>query len=154
MLRLGTLVPEELCPVFYATRCQVYCRFDTDDMVFASTLIWYYIQKHTDTAYTRTNGLTHKYILIPPAHSSYLYYIELITHWLIKQSQIFCTKFINMFVFKNYLYVEVTYLLIRFRNSKYFLWNTKSTDRNCVNEWETYTYHTPHKESWLLISCF
>ena len=30
------LVP---CCVFHATRHQIYCRFDTDDMVFASTLI-------------------------------------------------------------------------------------------------------------------
>ena len=36
---LGTVVPESPCYVFYATRCQFYCRFDTDDMAFASTLI-------------------------------------------------------------------------------------------------------------------
>ena len=29
---LGTSVPEALCHMFYATRRQVYCRFDTDDM--------------------------------------------------------------------------------------------------------------------------
>ena len=25
--------------VFHATRCQLYCRFDTDNMVFASTMV-------------------------------------------------------------------------------------------------------------------
>ena len=36
---LGTYAPEAPCCVFYATRRQVYCRFDTDDMSFASTLV-------------------------------------------------------------------------------------------------------------------
>ena len=42
LLSLGTILPEAPWYVFYATRCQVYCRFDTDDMAFASTLILYH----------------------------------------------------------------------------------------------------------------
>ena len=36
---LGNLVLTTPCCVFYATRNQIYRRFDTDDMVFASALI-------------------------------------------------------------------------------------------------------------------
>ena len=35
----GTLVREASFYVLYVTRCHIYCRFDTDDMIFASTLI-------------------------------------------------------------------------------------------------------------------
>ena len=39
---------------------------------------------------------------------------------------------LNNFVllFKNYSYVEVTYLLIEFSKTKFFPWITKNTDRN------------------------
>ena len=38
---LGTLVLAAPCCVFYATSNQICWRFDTDDMVFASGLIWH-----------------------------------------------------------------------------------------------------------------
>lgn len=38
--KLGTLVQATPCFVLYTIRHQIYCRFDTDDMSFASTLIW------------------------------------------------------------------------------------------------------------------
>ena len=62
LLSLGTLVPAVPCCVFY-TRHQVYQRFDRDDMVFASTAIWYHPQRQIGT-----NRLVHiyKYILTPP----------------------------------------------------------------------------------------
>ena len=38
--------------------------------------------------------------------------------------------------------VEVICLLIRFKKSKPFLWNTKNTDRNGINDnWEKETHH-------------
>ena len=46
---LGTLVPEAPCYVFYETRGQVYCRFDTEDMVYGNTLIWYHTHKQMHT---------------------------------------------------------------------------------------------------------
>ena len=47
-------------------------------------------------------------------------------------------------LFKNYLFVEVIYLLlIKFNNTKSFMWNTKNTDRNGINEQNT---HTPPRE--------
>ena len=42
-------------------------------------------------------------------------------------------------LFKNSLLVEVLYLLISFIKTKSILWNTKNTDRNCVNKQNTHT---------------
>ena len=39
--------------------------------------------------------------------------------------------------FKNYSFVEVIHLLIRFTKTKSFLWNTKNTDRNRINDQNT-----------------
>ena len=41
--------------------------------------------------------------------------------------------------------VEVMYLLIRFSKTKFFLWNTNSTDRNDINKQNTHV-HTKHPE--------
>ena len=38
---LGNLEPEPYCGLFYVTRFPIYWRFETNDMVFASTLTWY-----------------------------------------------------------------------------------------------------------------
>ena len=45
------------------------------------------------------------------------------------------------FLFKNYSIVEVAHLFIRCNKTKFFLWNTDNTDRNGVNEQNTYTKH-------------
>ena len=42
---LGTLIWAAPCYVFYATRHHIYQRLDIDDMVFASTLIWYHTHR-------------------------------------------------------------------------------------------------------------
>ena len=42
-------------------------------------------------------------------------------------------------LFKNFSFVEVTYLLIRFKKTMSFLWNTKNTDKNSANERNTHT---------------
>ena len=43
-------------------------------------------------------------------------------------------------VFRNYSErVEFMYLLIRFSKTKSFLWNTKSNDKNGINEQSTHT---------------
>ena len=42
---LRALVPEAPCYVFYTIRSQIYRRFDTDHMTFASTLISFYTQR-------------------------------------------------------------------------------------------------------------
>lgn len=78
------------------------------------------------------------------AHSSYIYYIELITHWY--------QKFISQrqtiyLLFKNYWLVEVTHMLIRFNKSEFLLRNTKNIVRNCVNEKKTYAHHI-QRERW------
>ena len=56
-------------------------------------------------------------------------------------------------LFKNYLFVEVVYLLIRFKKVKYFLWNTNCT-RNCHRNCTTHKFlmcdsGTP--ELWILL---
>ena len=59
IFRLGTLVLTAPCCVFYATRNQIYWRFETDDMVLASTLIWHQTYRQTKIRHTGTNRLTH-----------------------------------------------------------------------------------------------
>ena len=63
---LSTLVPEAPYYAFYETRRQVYCGFDTDDMAFSRTLIWYHTRKQIHTAHIGAKRLTHKYILTTP----------------------------------------------------------------------------------------
>ena len=60
---LGTLVPAAPCCVFYATRNQIYQRFDKDDMVFASfCFLISHTHIHTEKKTQRTqNILTHTY---------------------------------------------------------------------------------------------
>ena len=56
---LGTLVPATRCCVFYTPRNQIYGMFDTNDIVIASTLIWYHTHRETHKGHTGTNRLTH-----------------------------------------------------------------------------------------------
>ena len=44
--------------------------------------------------------------------------------------------------FKNYSLVEIMYLLIRFNKIKFFLWNTKNTDRNGINKQNKQVHQT------------
>ena len=80
--------------MFYATRHQVYCGSDIDHMVFAIR------NKHK--AHTGTYSLTYKYILTPPimCSSSYLYYLEWITHW---HQKIYFNEVRNVFAFKKWI---------------------------------------------------
>ena len=95
----STFVSETPCYVFYATRRQVYCRFDTDDIAFASTLIWHHTQEQIHTQHTPG--------LIDWAHKCYVLTAAIfITHLL----HIFITDIKNSFLprstislhFKNY----------------------------------------------------
>ena len=52
LLSLGTVVPEGPCNVFYASRHQVYSRFDIDDMTFGGILVWCYTHKQIHTQHT------------------------------------------------------------------------------------------------------
>ena len=68
-LSLGTLlVPAAPCSVIHATRHRIYLRLEMDDIVFASTLIWYHTYRQTHTEQKGDNKLTqtYKYILTPP----------------------------------------------------------------------------------------
>ena len=49
------------------------------------------------------------------------------------------------FLFKNYSVVEVAYLFIRCKKTKFFLWNTNNTDRNGVNKQNSHTHQTLRK---------
>ena len=51
----NTLVTVTPYCVFYAIRHQIYSRFGTDGMVFASALIWCHAHRQTHTGYRGTN---------------------------------------------------------------------------------------------------
>ena len=131
MSSLGTLIPEAPCYVIYATRHQVYCRFDTD-MAFPSTLIWYHTQKQTHN----THWDQHKYILTPPVMCSQQLSV---LHWINNSliSKILQRSLVSLLC-KNYWCADVTYPLIRFK-TKFFLWNIKNNDRTHVNKQKTHT---------------
>ena len=85
---------------------------------FASTLIWYHTHKQRHATHTRAKRLTHsyKYILEPPLMCSQQLFVF---HWI---NNCWCLWFS-----KNFSLTEVTYLLIVFSETKFFLWNTKNT---------------------------
>ena len=62
LLSLSTLVPVSPCCVFHATKHQIYWRFEMNDMVSASTLIWY----HTQDTQGPIMIHLYKYILTSP----------------------------------------------------------------------------------------
>ena len=133
-LGTGTLVPAAYCCVFYVMGHQIYRRL--------ARMTWFLLvlkHRQTHTGYTRTNRLTHKYILIPPVLCTQQLPI---LHWMKK----WCKKFtlresIVPPLFKKYSLVEDIYLPIRFRKTKSFLWNTKNTERNGVYEQNAHTTH-------------
>ena len=136
LLSLSTLVSQASWSAFYATRHQVYSRFDIDDMT-----IWYHTYKQMHTTLIKTNRLTHKYILATPiTYSQQLSVLHWINHSL--TLKINFMKVNNILIFQKSLIEEAAYLLIRFNKTKSFLWNTSNTDRNCVNEQKKHTPHT------------
>ena len=61
-----------------------------------------------------------------------------------------------LLLFKNDSLVEDIYLLISVNKTKSFLWNTKNTVRNSVNEQNTYTTHREKgntRKVWLVLVC-
>ena len=81
LLSLGTLVLAAPCSIFYITRDQIYWSFDTDEMVFATTLIWYHLHRKTHAGYTRltrVQSISHHLLF---THNSYLNYTEWKTCW-------------------------------------------------------------------------
>ena len=126
-LKLSSCITDNalLC-VFYATRHQIYWRFDTDDMVFAGTLIWYYTRRQAHTVHAGTNRMTqiYKYILTPPLtciqHLSVLHWIN---NLLIQK--FYLQIFTRFLLFKTDSLVELIYLLIRLGKTMSVLWNTK-----------------------------
>ena len=145
-MSLGILVAVAPCCVFYATRHQIYWRLKRDDMVFVSILIWYHIHRQTHKGGTETNWLTHiyEYILTPPVMCTQQL---LALHWMNDLLiQNFTLQMSAMYLLlKNCSLAELIYLLIRFKKTMSFLWNTRNIDRNCVNEQGTHT-HTSHTE--------
>ena len=96
--------------MFYATRHQIYLRFVVEDMVFASTLIWY--QDTQRSIYLHTYG----YILTPSVVRAQQLPV---LHWMDNLIQKFTSQKSTMsLLFKNYLLVEVIHLLMRFNKTK------------------------------------
>ena len=97
---LVTQYYQNLALCFIATRCQVYCRFDADNMTFANTLISISHTNKYTTRRGRTNRLTHKYILPPPVTcSQQLSVLHRINHSLI--TKFYFTEVTNTLLFKN-----------------------------------------------------
>ena len=68
--------------VFYTTRHQNYWRFDTNDIVLTSTLIWYHTQTKTQDTQWPKEWHRYKYILTPPVHTiATLYCTDWMTCW-------------------------------------------------------------------------
>ena len=108
-------------------------------MVFASILIWNHTLRKIQTEFTKTNRLTntYKYILAPPVICTQQLPLHCIQITDLKTS---LTEVHNVFAFKKLITLEA-YLLIKFHKTKSLLWNTKNTERNGVNEQNTYTKH-------------
>ena len=114
-------------------------------MTWFLLVLWFDItHRQTHTGHTRTNRLTHKYkyMTTPPVFCI----LQLTT--LYGKNYLLIQKFTLQrstmsLLFKNYSLVKVIHLLIRFNKSRSFLWNTKNTDRNGINEQNT---HTTHRE--------
>ena len=141
-LSLGTLVIAAPCCVFYATMYWIYCRFDTDGIVFAIILIWCHKHRQIHIEHTGTNIFTqtYKYILTPPVMcAQQLPLLHWMNNFLI-QNFILQRSTVSL-LFKNYSLVEAIHLLIRFNKTKSFLWNIKTGDRNGINEQNTQTTH-------------
>ena len=116
LLSLGNLVLAAYFCVFYAIRHQIYWRFDTNDMDFPSTLIWYHIHRQTYRRHTCTNRLAHiyKYISTPPVRcTQQLHVLHWMTNLLIQKIILNMSKI--SLLFENYSPMKVIYLLIRFK---------------------------------------
>ena len=128
MSSIDTLVQEEPC-VLYTIRYQIY-RGLTHNEYFGGTLIWYHTQIKTYNTNTRAKRLTHSYKYIsksPVMCSQQLSVFHWITNcWYQKSTSEISSLSL---LFNNYPLVEITYLLSRFSKTKFFLWDTKNTDK-------------------------
>ena len=126
-------------------------------MTWLLLVLWFeikHLHKHTQDTQGPMKWHIYKCIITSPV----MYTQQLpVLHWmnnLLIQKPILQRSIMSL-LFKNYLPVEVIYLLIRFNKTlltsltsqtslfnKFFLWNTKNTDRNGVNEQNTHTPHT------------
>ena len=98
----------------------------------ASTLIWYHKHRQTHTRHTRTNTLTYiyKYMLTPPV--TCIQQLPIL-HWMNNNVKTeWKTEVHNVFAFQKLLNCRTIYLLIRFKKTMSFLWNTYITHREKV----------------------
>ena len=100
-------------------------------------VLWFDIT-HIYTQHTQWPIDWHSYINIYQhnllcAHSSYLYYSELIIFWYQKFT------FHNIFAFQKLLTCKVIYLLIRYNKTKFCLCDVKNSDRCGINKQYTHT---------------
>ena len=159
LLRLDTLIPAVSCCEFYAKNHQLYVlMFDTDDIIFC----WYsdfilHTQEYIHSGHTGINRLTEtfRYILTP--HVLWTHQLPVL-HWMniLLVQTIALWRSTMLLLFKNDSLVEDIYLLISVNKTKSFLWNTKNTVRNSVNEQNTYTTHREKgntRKVWLVLVC-
>ena len=114
-------------------------------MTWFLLVLWFDItHRQTHTGHTRTNRQTHtyKYMTTPPVFCTLQLTILYGKNYLLIQKFTLQRSTMSL-LSKNYSLVKVIHLLIRFNKSRSFLWNTKNTDRNGINEQNT---HTTHRE--------
>ena len=107
--------------------------------IFASTLIWYHTKNQRHIANTEAKRLT------LPIYINITCYVFTGTVFITLDKWIknYLTSSTMSLLFKNYSLEEVTYLLIRFNEIKFFPRNTKNTDKNGANKQNTHM-HTKH----------
>ena len=130
---LGTLVPARPCCLFYETRHQIYWKSNLDHIVFAS-ILWCKTHKQIKLKTNRDQSIdwTHIKILTLPFMCTQKLPV---LYWINNLIQKFTLQRWTLFsLFKNYSFVEVIHMLVRFSKTKFFLWNTSNADKNGINE--------------------
>ena len=121
-----------------------------ESLIWFSLVLWFDIE-HTDKHkqgpidWQTDNSHIYKYISTPPVHTTGATYPLLHRkNNLLQQGFTLQRSGISFSKIENfYSLVEVIDLLITFNMTKSFLWNTKNTNKNDINEQNT---HTPHRE--------
>ena len=111
---------------------------NTEFFSFLANTLWYHTHKDTKHKQGPIDWNNHINMYLLCAYSSYLDYIEWIIHW----SQNFNLQAPYCFYFSKITLVEATHLLISFNKSKFFLWNTKNSDRTGANKQNTHRDQT------------
>ena len=146
MSSICTIVSERPCFMFYATRHQVYWALTHCSFLL---VLWFdIINAKRHAALTGANRLKHSQKIYIYDYINTIYYVLTEAAYYDKQIICYIKNLLNRILIclciskTRYSLVEVIYLSIIFnkRKTKFFLWNSKNTDRNGKNKLNTYTH--------------